>query len=311
MPATISHRRTALALTLAAACWGLGTVVSKRAVAELPPLTLLSVQLGASLTLLLSLMRVRGLPIRDRGASPLLGRLGVLNPGLAYALGLLGLVYITASLSVMLWAIEPLAILFLAAWFLQERIGPALVALSLVAIGGMLLVIYQPGTTGTALGVALTIGGVACCATYTVLTRRLLVTADSTAQVVVAQQAHALIFAFVLVAAVWLVGGSVLPPDVSVAGWASAIGSGVLYYGLAYWLYLFGLRSVPASVAALSFYLIPLFGVAGGFAFLGERFGPTQWVGVVIVLVAIATILWRGIEPAARATTTGPALSAD
>jgi drug/metabolite transporter (DMT)-like permease len=100
----------------------------------------------------------------------------------------------------------------------------------------------------------------------------------------------------------WLVGGSVLPADVSVAGWASAIGSGVLYYCLAYWLYLFGLRSVPASVAALSFYLIPLFGVVGGIAFLGERFEPIQWIGVVVVLVAIAAILWREIEPAARAT---------
>jgi drug/metabolite transporter (DMT)-like permease len=143
-----------------------------------------------------------------------------------------------------------------------------------------------------------------------VVTRRLLVTADSTAQVVVAQQAHALVFAFVLIGALWLVGGSVVPSDVSVAGWASAIGSGVLYYCLAYWLYLFGLRSVPASVAALSFYLIPLFGVAGGSVFLGERFGQTQWIGVVVVLAAIAGILWRGIAPAARATT-GPALPAD
>jgi drug/metabolite transporter (DMT)-like permease len=250
-------------------------------------------------------MRLRGLPIRDRTASPILGRLGVLNPGLAYALSLLGLVYITASLSVMLWAIEPLAILFLAAWFLHERIGPLLVALSFVAIAGMLLVIYQPGSTGTALGVTLTIGGVACCATYTVVARRLLLTADSTAQVVVAQQAHALIFAFLLVGALWLVGGAVLPQSVSVAGWVSAIGSGVLYYGLAYWLYLFGLRQVPASVAALSFYLIPVFGVVGGIAFLGERFAPTQWGGVVVVLVAIAAILWRGIEPGARATAKG------
>jgi len=305
MSAAISHRKTALALTLTAACWGFGTVISKRAVAELPPLTLLSVQLGASLALLLALMRLRGLPIRDRTASPILGRLGVLNPGLAYALSLLGLVYITASLSVMLWAIEPLAILFLAAWFLHERIGPLLVALSFVAIAGMLLVIYQPGSTGTALGVTLTIGGVACCATYTVVARRLLLTADSTAQVVVAQQAHALIFAFLLVGALWLVGGAVLPQSVSVAGWVSAIGSGVLYYGLAYWLYLFGLRQVPASVAALSFYLIPVFGVVGGIAFLGERFAPTQWGGVVVVLVAIAAILWRGIEPGARATAKG------
>jgi probable blue pigment (indigoidine) exporter len=303
MSASISHGRTALALTLAAACWGVGTVISKRAVAELPPLTLLPVQLGASVTLLLALMRLRGLPIRDRTGSPILGRLGLLNPGLAYALSLLGLVYISASLSVMLWAIEPLLILLLASWFLHERIGLSLVALSLVAIGGMLLVIYEPGATATALGVVLTLGGVACCATYTVVTRRLLVTADSTAQVVVAQQVHALVFSLLLVGALAIVGGTVLPREVSIVGWASAIGSGVLYYGAAYWFYLFGLRQVAASVAALSFYLIPLFGVAGGSVLLDERFGPVQWIGVVVVLAAIAAIIWRGVQPASLGTT--------
>jgi drug/metabolite transporter (DMT)-like permease len=44
--------------------------------------------------------------------------------------------------------------------------------------------------------------------------------------------------------------------------------------------------------------------------FLGERFGEMQWVGVVVVLSAIAAILWRSIEPVARATT-GPALPAE
>jgi drug/metabolite transporter (DMT)-like permease len=44
--------------------------------------------------------------------------------------------------------------------------------------------------------------------------------------------------------------------------------------------------------------------------FLGERFEPTQWIGVVVVLVALAAILWRGIEPAARPAT-GPALPAE
>jgi drug/metabolite transporter (DMT)-like permease len=301
MLATLSSRRTALALTLAAACWGIGTVISKRAIDEIPPLTLLPIQLAASLAVLAVLMRWRRLPFRDRSASPVLGPLGVLNPGLAYALSLLGLAFITASLSVMLWAIEPLLILFLAGWFLHERVTRSLVVLSLVALAGMLLVIYQPGSTGTAIGVVLTVAGVACCATYTVITRRWLATADSTAQVIVAQQAHALAFAFVLVTAAWLVGGAVRPDHVSVAGWASAIGSGILYYGLAYWLYLSGLRQVPASVAAVSFYLIPIFGVAGGFLFLGERLDPSQWVGVGIVLVAVYAILRRtsgsGLDP--------------
>ncbi len=307
MFALSTRRRTALALTLAAASWGFGTVVSKRAIEEIPPLTLLSIQLGSSLIALALLMRWQGLSFRDRAASPILGRLGVLNPGLAYAFSLLGLAHITASLSVMLWAIEPLLILLLAAWFLRERIGPTLVVLSLVAVVGMLLVIYQPGSTGSLVGVLLTLAGVACCATYTVVTRRWLSTADSTAQVVVAQQAHGLVLAFVLVVTVWLLGGAVRPENVTAAGWASAIGSGILYYGVAYWLYLSGLRHVPASVAAVSFYLIPVFGVAGGYLFLGERLQPSQWIGAVTVLAAILLIMRRqGVTSSAPEATATP-----
>ncbi|MDQ6794017.1 MAG: DMT family transporter, partial [Chloroflexota bacterium] len=238
-------------------------------------------------------MRARNVPFRNGSASPILGPLGVLNPGLAYALSLLGLVTITASLSVMLWALEPLLILVLAGWLLRERVTAGLLILSVIAVGGMLLVIFLPGGAGSPIGVLLTVAGVGCCAVYTVIARRWLSTADSTAQVVVAQQAYALAFAFVLVTAAWILGGAVVPIAVGPIGLASAIGSGVLYYGVAYWLYLTGLRQVPASIAAASFYLIPVFGVAGGFLFLGERLLPSQWLGVAIVLGAIAVILGR------------------
>ena len=199
----------------------------------------------------------------------------------------------------MLWALEPLLILVLAAWFLHERVTPALVVLSLIAVAGMLLVIYQPGGARSPIGVLLTVAGVVCCAVYTVITRRWISTSDSTAQVVVAQQGYALIFAFLLATAAWIVGGAVLPVAVSPTGLASAIGSGVLYYAVAYWLYLTWLRQVPAAIAAASFYLIPVFGVAGGFLFLGERLEPSQWVGVAIVLAAIGVLLRRrGTEAA-------------
>ena len=155
--------------------------------------------------------------------------------------------------------------------------------LSLVALAGILLVVYQPGG-GSALGVALTVAGVVCCAAYTVITRRWLASADSTAQVVLAQEAYALGFSLLVVAAIGLTGGSVWPVAMTAAGWASAVASGVLYYALAYWFYLTALREVPAPIAAMSFYLIPVFGVAGGFLLLGERLEPGQWVGVAIVL---------------------------
>jgi drug/metabolite transporter (DMT)-like permease len=268
-------------------------VVSKRAVEEIPPLTLLAIQLAVSLVALALLMRLRGIPFRDRSAAPVLGRLGLLNPGLAYALSLLGLVHISASLSVLLWAMEPLLILLLAGLLLGERIGPSLVVLSVVAVGGLLLVIYQPDSTGSLVGVALTLAGVACCAVYTIIARRWLGTSASTAQVVAAQQAYALGFALVLVAALWALGGSVAPDQVTLAAWASAVGSGLIYYGLAYWFYLSALRHVPASFAAASFYLIPVFGVAGGFVLLGERLGPAQWLGAAMVLVAVYAVLRR------------------
>jgi drug/metabolite transporter (DMT)-like permease len=288
-----SSSRSVLALILAAASWGTGTVVSKRAVAEIPPLSLLPIQLAASLVVLAVLMRWRQVPLVDQGASSVLGRLGVLNPGLAYALSLLGLAHISASLSVLLWALEPILILVLAAWFLSERVGRVVLLLSAIAVSGMLLVAYQPGTSGNALGVGLTVAGVLCCAIYTIVTRRWIGTSDSTAPVVVAQQAHALAFGLVVVVVLWLAGGAVRPEAVSALGWMSAIGSGVLYYGLAYWLYLSALRNVPASFAAASFYLVPVFGLAASFVFLDERLDPGQWLGVAVVSFAVIAILRR------------------
>lgn len=297
MPRSSVPRRALVALTLAAASWGAATAISKRAVAEIPPLTLLAIQLAASLVLLAVLSGRRRDPAEagDGGGSRILGRLGILNPGLAYALSLLGLVHISASLSVMLWALEPLLILLLAGLALGEQIGARLVALSVVAVAGMVLVIQEPGADGRWLGVALTVAGVACCAVYTVVARRWIATTDptagSTAGVVAAQQAWALGAALVAVVGVGLLGGTVRPDQVTPEGWLSAVASGCLYYGIAYWLYLSGLREVPASVAAVSFYLIPVFGVAASFVLLGERLDGRQWLGVAIVLVAVAAIM--------------------
>jgi len=172
MHRSIDSRGASLALIFAAACWGSGTVVSKAAVAEFPPLTLLAIQLAASLVFLLTLMRLRGIPLRDRSIPPILGRLGMLNPGLAYALSLIGLVSISASLSVLLWALEPVLILLLARALLGEPLGRGLLGLSAVAVGGMVLILNASGDGSSWLGVGLTLAGIGCCALYSVVTRR-------------------------------------------------------------------------------------------------------------------------------------------
>ncbi len=276
-------RSASAALILAAACWGLGTVIAKRAIDEIPPASLLAIQLASSVLVLAVLVR----PSRARiaGVPPLLARLGLLNPGTAYALSLLGLAQITASLSVLLWAAEPILILVLAAIVLGERLGRPALALSVVALLGMTLVLYEPGISGSAVGIALTLAGVACCAVYTVVSRRQLGAVEETAVVVFLQQVHALAFAVVLVVVAFLLGHHPLPPGASPVALAAAVGSGVLYYGAAYVLYLAALKRLPASTAASSFYLIPVFGVAGGVMALDERLSVLQVVGAGLALV--------------------------
>jgi probable blue pigment (indigoidine) exporter len=284
MPVSPSYRHVLL-LVAATACWGCGTVLSKQVLDRgVAPLTLLAVELTASASALL----LATLLLRERVTpSPALAKLavlGLLNPGLAYALGLLGLVSITASLSVLLWATEPILIMLLAGLVLRERIAAATAVAVAVAMIGVLLVIYRPGASGDAFGVALTVAAVATCASYAVLTRRLLLD-DSSLAVVLVQQVAALCFAIVVSGVASAVGAADpgLPEDL--ATWALAAASGMVYYGLAFWFFVGGLRAVPASVAGSFLPLIPVFGLAAAY-FLGDRFIDRQWLGAALVILA-------------------------
>lgn len=284
MPATTSYRH-ALFVVAATACWGVGTVLSKQVLDRgVAPLTLLAVELAASTTLLA--LGALALGIRPTGSPAMvrLGLLGVLNPGVAYALGLLGLVSITASLSVLLWATEPVLIMLLAALILRERIAAATMVGVAVALLGVSLVLYRPGAAGDAIGIGLTVAAVSACAFYTVVTRRLLLD-DGSLEVVLVQQAAALCFAVALAGTAHATGlaNIGLPPDL--ATWGLAAASGVLYYGLAFLLFVGGLRGLPASVAGSLYPLIPVFGIAAGYL-AGERLSDRQAMGAALVAVA-------------------------
>ena len=297
-PLRAPTQRTAVAaLVAAAACWGIGTVASKQVVDDVAPLTLLPVQLTASCVFLLVIALARREPFDWTPPVRRLAALGVLNPGIAYALGLIGLTSITASMYVLLWATEPVVIMLLAALVLREHIPLPLAVFVGIAVTGVLLVVYQPGATGAMVGVTLTLVSVGFCALYTVLTRRLLLD-DSSLNVVLVQQVAALGFAVVLASVVDVAGG----PGWDLAGlsagtWLGAGTSGILYYGLGFWFYLSGLRHVPASYAGAFLPLIPVFGLAAGYL-VGERLAPRQWLGAVVSGAATAVIAFGEREAA-------------
>jgi drug/metabolite transporter (DMT)-like permease len=279
--------KTTLSLVGAAAAWGIATAVSKRAVEEISPLTLFPIQLAISLLALgtfVALARER--PQRPDRLSAV-AWLGVLNPGFAYCIGLIGLSRISASMSVLMWATEPLLIVGLAVMFLKERIAPRTALALAIAVSGVILIAYQADTRGTMSGILLTLIGVLACAFYTIVAKKLLV--DTSALVgLIVQQGAALGFAVVVLAVsnVWFDTFSLT--GISRTGWISAFLSGLLYYAVGFWLYLIGLRQTSASRAGAFLNLIPFFGVSAGFILLGEGFSAQEWIGAGLIIGSLA-----------------------
>jgi drug/metabolite transporter (DMT)-like permease len=263
-----------VSLTLASALWGIATVISKAVLASVPPITFLVIQLAPSVCALWVLVLARGTRSATwRGLFPL-ALPGLLNPGLSYTLSMLGLTQTTASVATLLWAAEP-ALIVVAAWLLlRETITPRFLTTTAAAACGVLLVSGIVGggnlVSASAHGAALILGGVLCCALYTVLSRKIASSINPLPAVAI-QQTVGLLW----VIAIW----SVEPQcdainSVAALSQRELLGgalSGLMYYAAAFWFYLNALRSVPATTASIFLNLAPVFGVASAYAFLGER----------------------------------------
>lgn len=280
----------AVLLIVACALWGAATVLNKALLASIPPVTLLVLQLAPSALVLWVMVGVTGAKAARSSLLLPLILLGVLNPGISYTLGLMGLARTSASVSTLLWAAEPLMILGLAAVLLREPVTWRLLAVMLVGALGVVLVAEIVGGMGNAsanlVGIMLLLGAVLCCAFYTVLSRKLGQEIDPVYTVAV-QQAVGLAWAGALLFAGTPFGRPGDLPNIPLDVIAAAMASGLLYYAAAYWLYIAALRKVPAAVAGSYFNVIPVFGVGLAFIFLGETLSPVQWTGAATILISV------------------------
>lgn len=276
-------------LVLSAACWGLGTVMTKHALDGVPPFTLTVVQLAASAIFLWALVAVQRLRLPPRREMIRPAMTGLLEPGLTITFAVLGLKLTTASMTTLIFASQPILIILLAWLVLRERLTRPLIALSALAVIGVVLVAgVNPGdgNSGTLTGNALIVASLFACSLYLVLARRMVMNLDPLLLVALQQ-----IVGLAWVLLVWpieltqigLAGLKVIPPG----AWLWAAASGIVYYALGFWFYVIGLKGTPASLAALFLSLTSIFGVGGAYVFLGERLFPIQWIGAVLILLAV------------------------
>ena len=217
---------------------------------------------------------------------------GLLEPGIAYTLGIAGLALTTASNATLIGTAEPIFILLLAWLLLRERVGPALLGLALLASLGIALVALPDSLEGggALLGDALIVLGTLFAALYVIATRKL-VRAHDPLPLSALQQSVGLLWTLGALAVSLSLGlarlglGGVGPGVLLFAAL-----SGIVQYALAFWLYLFALQHLRASVAAFYLALIPVFGIAAASVFLGESLSPVQWAGAVLIVLSVAAV---------------------
>jgi len=293
-------------LVLAAACWGSGTVAVKYALGGIAPMTVLMVELLSATAIVWLVVLARGITRPPRPGRLFL--LGVFEPGLTYAAVDLGLMHTNASDASLLGGTESLFVVLLAAMFLRQRLNRMSLLAVCLAVAGVAALSGSAPSLATGWGNLLVVVGSLCAAIYVTLASRLApetATLPMTAYQFLAGTVISLPFAIVQ----WSVDGSVLPSHSTPSQWAVAVLAGVVGLAASFLLYNHAIAAVPVTTAGMILNLIPLFGVVGAAAFLGERLNGWQAVGAVGILAGLVLFALAEDEPATEAGRPEPPLS--
>lgn len=184
----------------------------------------------------------------------------------------------------------PVMVALLSVVLLNERLTLIVLLALLCALGGTALLVSQPAETAmqqvNLSGVLLALGAGLSYAVVTVCSRVLATRYHPLQTTAMAFGAGALmLLPFALSA------GLVL--DYPLAGWALLLHLGLVPTALGYLLFLWGLRSVTATVASIITMIEPLTSSVLAWLLFHEQLESRGWLGAFLLLGAMAILLWQ------------------
>jgi len=278
-----------LLLVLMGFAWAGNLVLIKVALNELPPLALLLLRVWIATSVLLVAYFVKGkhresrLVLVEWKTLAFLGLLGITLNQLGVVMGLR---YTTVGHSTLLFGLAPIFILWLAVCLRMERITAGKVLGLSMAFVGILLLVSEQGFTAndsTSLGDLITLVGVICFASYTVLGKRVSGQYDTLTFMTSTYVVGALLL-------LPLCGWQLLEVDwalVTWRGWSATFYTGTLGSVLTFSIYYYCLKHMDASRVAVFTYLEPVLAIGLAFVVLGEK--PTWYLvsGGVLILLGV------------------------
>lgn len=294
--------RARLKALFAVVAWGGSFPAIKAALAEVSFTTLIWLRFGSGVVTLLLLLlfrkRARFLPLRDAALFAALGFLGIFfhNTIQAYALK-----SVSAGMSGLIIAANPIAIAALGALILGERLdGKTTGGILLAAVG--VLVILSKGDPGTLFlkgfnaGELIMIFSVFTWGLFTVLSRRALRRTPPDLGMT-----YALSFGwFFSTVPFYFGGGPAELPGISAAAWINILFLGVLCSAISYLFWYDALLVLPASEAGVFLYINPVVAVILSAAFLGEAITFSMVCGGALVFAGVWFVNARQKRPQQR-----------
>jgi len=279
-----------------ALAWGLNWPAVKIMLSVMPPFVARGMGLGLGVLLLLALAVWRRLPLRPaRAAWPAVLIGGVLTVAVFNMCTAFAQLTTSTSRAAVLTFTMPMMSAVLAWWLLGERPDRrSVLALGLGGLGVAVLAwpaahgLGRPGASGSAWGLLFPLGAALAWALGTVATKRWPPPGDRI--VLTAWQLG--IGALCAMAAALATGEqlpTVWPPRVLAAlAWHVGISTAVAYV---LWYRL--LASASATVSSLTTLAVPVVGVLGAMALVGDRPSGLDWLGFALVLGSAVLVLLR------------------
>jgi drug/metabolite transporter (DMT)-like permease len=252
--------------------WGTSFAVTKDILSLLPVALLAALRSGLSL---LSLLWVK--PNRHSVIPGLW--LGVIAAG-GFISQMIGLESTTASKSAFIIALNSLIAPLVSAWFFKHVVPKRAYAATLIALVGLALMTLT-GTTGINPGDVWSFIGSLFFGVYIAYVGEI---ANKTSVLVVVQMQY-LVMAVVTV--LWAWPHFSIVPTLGTSVWLVVLYLGVLCMSVPTVLQVWAQRVVPPYLAALLFILEPVFASFFAFWWLDERLSNLDWLGALLVVVAL------------------------
>jgi drug/metabolite transporter (DMT)-like permease len=290
-------RLAVLALIVLALIWSYNWIVAKSALRYIGALDFAAWRCALGALLLLALLPLTGRSLKPPPWRPVFG-VGLLQSAAMTGLSQLALVAGGAGKTAVLVYIMPFWMMAFAALLLGEKPHRLQYAAAAIAACGLALVIQPWALQGTPLSSLLAVAGGASWAAGAVIAKRAfrdhpidLLCLTAWSMTVGAVILSALALATHDQPTIWS------SPQLLLALAYNA----VLATALAWILWLFILRSLPAAIAGLSTLMIPVLSVLQAFWLLGEYPDRLEGGGIVLILLALALLGAAGFWQTGRA----------